>query len=50
MNGVAVFDEIKKIRRDVKVLFTSGYTADVIRSKGIAGKDLNLVAKPISCS
>ncbi len=47
MNGREVFEEIRKIRSDVKVLFTSGYTGDILNGKGDMGKDFDFVAKPI---
>ena len=33
---------------NVKVLFVSGYTADVIHKKGIIEKGLDFILKPIS--
>lgn len=48
MNGLDAYEEIRKLRPDVKVIFISGYTADVIDQKGAGYEDLNIVAKPIS--
>ena len=45
--GKDAYDEIRKIRPDVKAIFISGYTADVINQKG-GQEDLNIVAKPVS--
>lgn len=45
-SGKAVCDEIKKIRHDIKVLFTSGYTADIINSKGLLKEGLEFIPKP----
>jgi PAS domain S-box-containing protein len=47
-NGKDAYDEIRKIREDIKVLFISGYTADVIDQKVGIEKELNIVPKPIS--
>jgi len=47
MNGREVFEEIRKVRRDIKVLFTSGYTGDILNGKGDLGKDFDFVAKPV---
>jgi PAS domain S-box-containing protein len=47
-DGREVFDEIKKIRPDIKAIFMSGYTADVIHRRGIIEEGLNFVSKPIS--
>lgn len=47
-NGKQVYDEIMKIRPDVKVLFTSGYTSDVITSRGLLEQGMHFIAKPLS--
>jgi CheY-like chemotaxis protein/two-component sensor histidine kinase len=47
-NGKEVYEEIKKVKPDVKVLFMSGYTADVIHKKGIVEEGLDLILKPVS--
>jgi PAS domain S-box-containing protein len=46
-NGREVYDEIKKENPDVKVLFTSGYTKDIILDKGIEEKEVEFISKPI---
>lgn len=48
MNGKEVFDEVKKERPDVKVLFTSGYTGDVVLDKGVYGDAVDFIQKPVS--
>ena len=45
-NGREVYEEIKKIKPGVKVLFTSGYPADHIN--GIIEKGTGFILKPIS--
>jgi DNA-binding response OmpR family regulator len=47
-NGRIAYEEIKKMRPDVNVLFMSGYSADMISKEGILEKDLSFIAKPIS--
>ena len=34
-NGKEVYDVIKKAKPDIKVVFVSGYSADIIHKKGI---------------
>ena len=46
-NGRMAFDEIQKIRPGTKVLFTSGYSAEVIHDKGVTDS-LNFISKPVS--
>jgi PAS domain S-box-containing protein len=47
-NGKAVFDEVRKARPDMKALFISGYTADMIQKKGVLEEGLHFVPKPVS--
>jgi len=47
-NGKEVFDEIRKIRPDIKVLFTSGCTGDVVIDKGVYDGAVEFIQKPIS--
>ena len=47
-NGKEAYDEIKKINPDIRVIFMSGYTGDVIISKGIIGKEYDFIQKPLS--
>jgi len=47
-NGKEAYEEIRKIRPDVKVIFTSGYTADILNKKGILEEGINFLSKPIS--
>ncbi len=42
-----VYIEAKRIKPDLKVIFTSGYTANVIHKKGILEEDLNFISKPL---
>jgi PAS domain S-box-containing protein len=47
-NGREAYNEICQIRPDIRVLFTSGYTADIIQRRGISDPGLNFIAKPTS--
>ncbi len=46
LSGKDAYTRIKRIRSDIKVLFTSGYPADFIRAHEITGDKLNYIAKP----
>jgi PAS domain S-box-containing protein len=46
-NGKEVYDAIKGICPDIKALFMSGYTQDILTSKGISEEGLEFVAKPL---
>jgi signal transduction histidine kinase len=48
MNGKEVFDEVKRLSPGMKVLFTSGYTADIISRKGIIQREFNFIPKPLA--
>ncbi len=47
-NGKEAYEEICSVRSHVKVLFTSGYTGDVILTKGLDDEALNFISKPLS--
>ncbi|MBF0235968.1 MAG: response regulator, partial [Desulfamplus sp.] len=46
MNGKELREQIEQLKPDIKVLFMSGYTADVIMNRGILGKDIQFLQKP----
>jgi PAS domain S-box-containing protein len=46
-NGKETYEEIRKIRPDIKVLFVSGH-ADVAHRKGILDEGLDFMPKPVS--
>ena len=46
-NGKQVYEEILQVRPDIKALFISGYTHDVIDWKGGLDKGISLIAKPV---
>jgi two-component system NtrC family sensor kinase len=47
MNGKEVFDEIRKLSPACKVIFMSGYTADIIHNRGFLDEGSRLVTKPL---
>jgi PAS domain S-box-containing protein len=47
-NGREVYNEIRKIKPRIRVIFTSGYTRDIILDKGIEDEKFNFLQKPIS--
>jgi CheY-like chemotaxis protein len=47
-NGRDVYEEVLKAKPDAKVLFTSGYTGDVVLDKGIHDETVNFISKPLS--
>lgn len=47
-NGRQVYDEISATHQNIKVLFTSGYTRDVVLDKGIEDKKFDFISKPVS--
>jgi len=46
MNGREVLEEIRKISPDMRVLFTSGYSADVFRQNESGVSDFPFISKP----
>ncbi len=49
-NGKEAYEEIKKIRQDVRVMFTSGYAPEIMKTKGVVGQDVSFISKPVSLS
>jgi PAS domain S-box-containing protein len=47
-NGKEAYEEIRKARPDVKVIFSSGYTADILHRKGLDEGDVGFISKPVS--
>jgi two-component system cell cycle sensor histidine kinase/response regulator CckA len=47
-NGREAYNEIHEIKPGIKVLFTSGYTRDVVLHKGIEDETFDFMSKPIS--
>ena len=47
-NGREAYEEIKGIEPDVKTIFMSGYTDDIISRKGILEEGFDFISKPIN--
>ena len=47
-NGKEVYRKIRKLKPDVKVLFTSGHTGEVINIKGISDDAIDYIPKPLT--
>ncbi|UCE79781.1 MAG: response regulator [Nitrospiraceae bacterium] len=46
--GKEVYEEIKGIKPDVKALFLSGYSEDLLQKKGVLEKGLHFIFKPVA--
>lgn len=46
MNGVELANRLHEIKPDLKILFTSGYTADIITQDRIGNGTINFISKP----
>ena len=46
-NGWQVYEEIQRIRPNTKVLFTSGYTDEIIRKENIMAERAQILTKPV---
>ena len=47
-NGREAYEEIKKLDPDIKAIFMSGYTDDIISKKGILEEGFEFISKPIN--
>jgi CheY-like chemotaxis protein/two-component sensor histidine kinase len=48
MNGKEAYDEIRRMRPDIKVIFASGYASETIMQKGLLDHGIPLISKPVS--
>jgi CheY-like chemotaxis protein len=48
MNGRELAESVRTLLPGTKVLYTSGYTRDVIAHRGVLGSDVAYIAKPYS--
>jgi two-component system, cell cycle sensor histidine kinase and response regulator CckA len=48
MNGRELADQIQALCPQIKILFMSGYTADIIAHRGVLEKGVNFIHKPFS--
>ncbi len=47
-NGKEAYEEIKRLRPDVKVLFLSGYATDILSKRNMLGEGINFLPKPVT--
>jgi response regulator RpfG family c-di-GMP phosphodiesterase len=47
-NGKEVYAEISRLKPDIKALFMSGYTANIIHKKGVLESATEFISKPFS--
>ncbi len=45
-NGREILEEVRRMKPAIKMLFISGYTANVIHEKGIFDEGMEFIAKP----
>ena len=48
MSGKELAEQLKRLRPEIKVLYMSGYAAEVISSRGSLEADEEYIAKPFS--
>ncbi|MBI5142355.1 MAG: PAS domain S-box protein [Nitrospirae bacterium] len=46
--GKQAYDELRSMKPGIRVLFVSGYTADMIHRDGMLIQDIDLISKPVS--
>ncbi|MHB8843361.1 MAG: PocR ligand-binding domain-containing protein [Nitrospirota bacterium] len=46
-SGRDVYDSVRSSQPDMPILFMSGYTADILRAKGIVEKEIQMIPKPM---
>jgi PAS domain S-box-containing protein len=48
MSGRELVEQIKALRKDIRVIYMSGYTDDVLAYRGDLGADINFLQKPFA--
>lgn len=48
MNGRELVDQLKRIKPEIKHLFMSGYTANIIAHQGVLDEGVNFIQKPFT--
>jgi PAS domain S-box-containing protein len=48
MNGKEVYEKLKGYKNDVKILFASGYTAEILNKNGVVQESINFISKPLN--
>ena len=46
-SGMAAADEIRRLQPDIKILFSSGYTADFMHNRGLHDDKMEFIMKPV---
>jgi two-component system, cell cycle sensor histidine kinase and response regulator CckA len=46
-NGEEAFEEIRKVKADIRVIFSSGYPGDIVCKKVKIGENMELISKPV---
>ncbi len=49
MNGRELAEQLRAVRPNLKCLYMSGYTADVIAHRGLLDEGVNFIQKPFGC-
>jgi PAS domain S-box-containing protein len=47
IDGKSVYEELRKINPEIKVLFMSGYTEDIVQKYGVSENKFNFIQKPV---
>ncbi|MBP1752921.1 MAG: domain S-box [Geobacteraceae bacterium] len=47
-SGREMYEDIQRINPDIKVLFISGYSRDIIEGNGVLGENVDFIAKPFT--
>ncbi|MBI5635003.1 MAG: response regulator [Nitrospirae bacterium] len=47
-SGREAYDSMKVLKPDIRALFASGYTADIIQKRGMIDPQVDFVTKPLS--
>lgn len=47
-NGKEAYEEIRKMNEEVRIIFTSGYTRDIIHKKNLFEEGIIFISKPLS--
>jgi PAS domain S-box-containing protein len=50
IDGKTLYEEIRKVRPDMKALFMSGYTKDIVMDRGILEDEFSFMSKPIKAA
>jgi PAS domain S-box-containing protein len=46
MSGKEVYRELQKVKPGIKILYMSGYTADILEQQGVENEKINFISKP----